>query len=169
MRLHSARVPQLAAEMVTALVSARDIESESPKEVQLDVESVLNQYIRDEQEISERAKDLVAARGLPQAEFGRMKKLIADERKVKLGEDAIDYLLDQLVEMLMHSTNVDEIYSEDVELRRKLRGPLRAQLALEEELQAEVRGRLKHVQEGSSLWEVEYRRMMDDIKRRKGL
>ena len=169
MRLHSAKVPQLAAEMVNALVSAGDIETESPKEVQLDVESVLNQYIRDEHEIGERAKDLMSARGLPQAELGRMRKLIADERKIKLGEDAVDYLLDQLVEMLMHSTNVDEIYAEDVELRRKLRGPLRAQLAVEEELQAEVRGRLKHVQEGTSLWEVEYRRMMDEIKRRKGL
>jgi hypothetical protein len=32
-----------------------------------------------------------------------------------------------------------------------------------------VRGRLKHVKEGTSMWEIEYRRMMDDIKRRKGL
>jgi hypothetical protein len=32
-----------------------------------------------------------------------------------------------------------------------------------------VRNQLKHVQEGTSVWEVEYRRMMDDIKRRRGL
>jgi hypothetical protein len=169
MRLHSAKVHQLAAEMVNALVSAGDIETEAPKEVQLDVESVLNQYIRDEQEISERARDLMAARGLQQTELGRMKKLVADERKVKIGDDAVDYLLDQLVEMLMHSTNVEEIFAEDVELRRKLRGPLRAQIAAEDDLQTEVRGRLKHVKEGTSLWEVEYRRVMEDIKRRKGI
>lgn len=169
MRLHSAKVSQIAAEMVRNLTADGDIESEAPKEVQLDIEAVLNQYIRDEQEVSERAKDLMASRGLPQSEFGKMKKLVADDRKLKLGDDAIDYLLDQLVEMLMHSANVDEVFAEDVDLRRKMRGPLRAQVAAEEELEREVRGRLRHVQEGTSMWEVEYRRMMEDIKRRKGL
>jgi hypothetical protein len=169
MRIHPARVSEIAAEMVAKLTADGDIECESPKEVQLDIESVLNQYVRDEQEISERAKDLVASRGLPQTEFAKMKRLVSEERKIKLGDDAVDYLLDQLVEMMMHSNNVDEVFAEDVVLRRKMRDPLRKQLAEEEQLQAEVRSRLKHVQEGTTLWEVEYRRMMDDIKRRKGL
>lgn len=169
MRLHSAKVPEIASQMVKALVDAGDIECESPKEVGLDVTAVLEQYIRDEHEVSEKAKDIVVARGLPQTELARVKKSLADERKIKLGDDAIDYLLDQLVEMLMHSANVDEVYAEDVELRRKMREPLRRQAAIEDELQAEVRGRLKHVQEGSAMWEVEYRRMMEEIRRRKGL
>ncbi len=169
MRLHSAKVPQIAAEMVTALVSTGDVETESPGEVRADIEAVLNQYIRDEQEVSDRAKDFVAARSLPQTEFARVKKLMADERKIKIGEDAIDYLLDQLVEMLMHSGNVDEVYAEDYVLRRKMREPLRKQLGEEQELQTEVRAQLKHVKEGTALYEVEYRRMMEEIKRRKGL
>jgi hypothetical protein len=169
MRLHSAKVPQLAAEIVQSITADGDIECESPKEVQLDVESVLNAYIHDEEAVTERAKELLAARGLAQTELSKMRRLVADERKIKLGDEAVDYLLDQLVEILMHSNNVDEIFSEDVVLRRKMREPLRKQNAVEDELAAEVRGRLKHVQEGTSLWEVEYRRMMDDIKRRKGL
>ena len=169
MRLHPSKVSQISGEMVSALTADGDIECESPKEVQLDIEAVLNQYVRDEQEVSERAKDLLGARGLPQTEYARMKRLVADERKIKLGDDAVDYLLDQLLEMLMHSANVDEVFAEDVELRRKMREPLRKQIAEDEQLQAEVRGRLKHVQEGTTLWEVEYQRMMDDIKRRKGI
>jgi uncharacterized protein len=169
MRLHSAKVPQIAAEMVDPLIKGGDIETESPAEVKADVEAVLNQYIRDEQEVSERAKDFVAARGMPQSEFNRVKKLMADERKMKIGEDAIDYLLDQLVEMLMHSGNVEEVFAEDYVLRRKMREPLRKQIGEEQDLQTEVRERLKHVKEGTALWEVEYSRMMEDIKRRKGL
>lgn len=169
MRLHAAKVPQIAAEMVQALVKAGDIEAESPDEVRLDIEAVLNQYIRDEQEISDRARDLAAQRGLPPTELGRLRRLVADEKKVKIGDDAIDYLLDQLVEMLMHSNNVDEVFAEDYELRKKMREPLRRQAVEDEELQKEVRAKLKHVEEGSALWEVEYRRMMEDIKRRKGL
>src|SRR4051812_25252477 len=169
MRLHSAKVPQIAAEMVSALLADGEVESDSPKEVGLDIQSVLNQYIRDEQEVSEQAKDMLAARNLPQTDFNRIRKLVAEERKIKLGEDAIDYLLDQLVEMLMHSANVEEIFAEDFELRRKLRDPLRKQAAVDQEIDVEVRSKIKHVKEGTAIWEVEYRRMMDDIRRRKGL
>jgi hypothetical protein len=169
MRLHAPRVSQIAQEMVTALVKGKDIETESPDEVRADVESVLHQYIKDEQAVSEKAKDMVSARGLSQTEFNRVKKLVADERHIKLGDDAIDYLLDQLVEMLMHSANVEEIFSEDYELRRKMRDPLRKQLAEEQALEEEIRGQLRHVQEGTGLWEIEYRRMAEDIKRRRGL
>ena len=169
MRLHSAQVPEMAKSMVKLLIQDTAIEAEFPAEVQADVEAVLNQYIRDEHQITEKAKDLLAARNLPTTEFGRMKRLVADQKKFKLGDDGIDYILDQLIEMLMHSQHVDEVYVEDWELRRRMRTPLRQAQAAEEQLQQEVRGHLKHVKEGSALWEVEYRRMMDDIKRRKGL
>jgi uncharacterized protein len=169
MWLHRARIPQVASDMVRALVEGGDIESESPREVQADIEAVLSQYLADDQEINERAKDLVASRGMPQSELGRMKKLVAEQKHVKIGEEAIDYLLDQLLEILMHSSNVDEVFAQDHVLRLRMREPLRKQFAAEESLEQEVRGRLKHVQEGTQVWEVEYRRMMEDIKRRKGL
>ncbi|NLE87874.1 MAG: DUF507 family protein [Myxococcales bacterium] len=169
MRLHSAKVPQMAAEMVRSLMEAGDIEAEAPAEVQADLEAVLSQYIRDEQEVSEKARDMIAARGLPQSEYRRTRELFAEQRHIKLGEGAIDYLLDQMLEMLMQSSHVDEIYAPDHELRRKLRGPLRKQVELGDDLDQAVRAQLKHVQEGTSLWEVEYRRVKEDIKRRKGL
>jgi hypothetical protein len=169
MKLHSARVPQMAAEMLDAIVKAKDIETDAPAEVRADIEAVLNQYIRDEISVNEKAKDMLAQRALSQSEFARIKKLVADERKIKLGDEGIDYLLDQLVEMLMHSANVEEVFAEDYELRRKMREPLRRQLAEEQALAEEVRGQLRHVQEGTGLWEIEYRRMMEDVRRRKGL
>jgi uncharacterized protein len=169
MRLHSPRVPAIAGEMLKALLDAKDIETQSPAEVKADVVAVLEQYIKDEQAATDRAKDLVASRGLPQTEYPRIRKLVAEETGIKIGDDAIDYLLDQLVEMLMHSSNVDEVFAEDYELRRKMRDPLRKQIVEEQAFEQEVRGRLKHVQEGTGIWEIEYRRMMEDIRRRKGL
>ncbi len=155
--------------MVQALTSSGAIECESPGEVQKDLEAILNQYIRDEREATEQAKDLLASRGLPPTELPRLRKLAAEQRSIRIGDEAIDYLLDQLVEILMHSNNVDEVFAEDFELRRLLRDPLRGEEAEEEKLQAEVRGQLRHVKEGTALWEVEYRRMMEEIRRRKGL
>jgi hypothetical protein len=169
MRLHAPKVPQLSRDILDALITNRDIETESPEEVRLDIEAVLTQYLTDETQVNERAKEILAARGLPQTELGRIRRLVADERKIQIGDETIDYLLDQLVEVLMHSNSVDEVWSEDFELRRHMRDPLRKHAAFDDQIQAEVRGKLKHVQEGTALWEVEYRRMMDDMKRRKGL
>lgn len=169
MKIPKARVPQLAQEMLRALTGNNDIETEAPREVALDIESVLNQYIKDEAEVSENARDMVTRRGLPQSQLGRAKKQLADQRQLKIGEDGIDYIVDQLIEFLMHSHNVDEIYAPDHELRRKLRDPLRKILASDGDLDAAVRGQMRHVQEGSAMWEVEYQRILEDVRRRKGL
>jgi hypothetical protein len=169
MKLHASRIPVIAAQMVKALTADQAVECVDDHEAQLDVQSVLSEYVRAEQDISERAKDMVARRNLPPTELGKIKRMLADQQQLKLGEESVDYLLDQLLEMLMYSNNIEEIYVEDVELRRRLREPLRREAEVEEQLQQEIRGRLRHVQEGSSLWEVEYRRMMEDIKRRRGL
>ena len=169
MRIHAARVSHIAETMIRRLKSDGDIECESDREAILDVEAVLNQYIQDEQAITDKARDLLASRGLPGSELGKMRRLVADQRQIKIGDEAIDYLLNQLVEMLLYSNNIDEVFADDLTLRRKLREPLRAEAAVEQDLQQAVRGQLKHVQEGTSMWEVEYHRMMEDIRRRKGL
>jgi len=169
MRLHAPKITQLSREILDALISNRDIETAAPEEVRRDIESVLNQYLTDEAQVTERAKEILAARGLPPNELGRIRRLVAEERKIQIGDETIDYLLDQLAEILMHSTSVDEVWAEDFELRRHMRDPLRKHATLDDQLQAEVRGKLKHVQEGTALWEVEYRRMMEDMRRRKGL
>src|SRR5438309_6476373 len=113
MRLFSGKIAALSAEVVRALRSGGDIEVESAKDVELDVAAVLNQYLADEHEITERAKDMMQARGLPQSEFNRLKRLFADQKGIKIGEDTLDYLLDQVVQMLLHSVNVEEVFAED--------------------------------------------------------
>lgn len=169
MRLQHAKIPDLARQIVDSILAQGDVESEKPAEVRADVQAVLEQYVRDEQQVVERAREVLSARGLPPNELPRIKKLVSQERGIKLGDDAIDYVLDQLIEMLMHSQSVDEIYADDVTLRRKMRDPLRKHAQIDDEIQAEVKGQLKHVKEGSTLWEVEYQRMLEDIRRRKGL
>jgi hypothetical protein len=169
MRLYSGKVPTIAGEIVKTLTEQSDIETPSAREVQADIEAVLNQYLRTEKEAADKAKDAMQSRGIPNTDFSRMKKLAAEQMGIKVGDETIDYLLDQILEILMHSANVDEIYSEDVVLRRKMAPTLKKHMAVDEEVEREVRGKLKHVEEGTRTWEIEYARMMEDIKRRKGL
>jgi len=168
MQLQRNLVPNIARQMAKALIDEGDIEASDAREVALDIDAILNQYLRDEAEIVERARDLVQQRGLAQGEFGRIKRLVADQRGIKIGDDALDYVLAQLLEMLMYSNNVEEVFAADNELKLRMRTFLRGTAADDQKIEAEVRSKLKHVKEGSRLWEIEYARMKEDIKRRRG-
>ncbi|HQP38920.1 MAG TPA: DUF507 family protein [Polyangiaceae bacterium] len=169
MRIYAGKIPNIAAEVVQTLTSSGDIQTEDRREVEQDIAAVLNAYVETDRQVTERAKDLMQARNLGQQEFARTKKLVAEQRGFKIGDEMLDYLLDQIVEMLMHSSSVEEVFAEDVEMRRKMAPILKRHMALDEELDRETRAQLKHVEEGTRTWEVEYRRVMEDIRRRKGL
>ena len=169
MRLFSGKVPAIATECTRALLAAKDIEAEIPKEVEADIVAVLNQYLNDERDVNERAKDVIERTGKSNADYQRIREMVANEKGIKVGDETLDYLLDQVVEMLMHSNNVDEVYVEDVELRRKMAPVFKKHMAVDSTLDTEVHAQLRHVKEGSREWEIEYARVLEQVKRRKGL
>lgn len=169
MRLSRGQVPQVSRQMVQALVQAGDIEVVDQREVERDFESVMNTYLGQVDQVLSRARDLVQQRGLPQGEFGRIKHLAAEQAGIKIDDEGIDHLLDQLLAMLMHSGSVEEVFAEDHDIKRRIRVFLRAEEQAHHNLDAEVRSKLKHVKEGTRMWEIEYERMMADIKRRRGV
>jgi hypothetical protein len=167
MWLSRAKLPALASAIVRPLVDTQLIETDAPQGVQADILAVLEQYLRDEQDISSKARDIAAARGASATDAGRIKRELAKQQGVGIGDDAIDYLLNQLVEMLMHSGSVEEIFAEDHQLKLVMRAPLRKEQATADQVDETVRKRLKHVEEGSSQWEVEYQRMREEVSRRR--
>jgi hypothetical protein len=64
---------------------------------------------------------------------------------------------------------VEEVFSEDHDLRRKMREILRRHTEMERDLDREVRAKIRNFQEGSQNWDVEYERVMGDIKKNKNL
>jgi hypothetical protein len=167
MWLTRAKLPSLASAIVKSLVDPELIETDARDAVQGDILAVLEQYLRDEQDITTRARDVAAKRGGSPADQGRIKKELARQQGVGVGDDTIDYLLSQLLEMLMHSGSVEEIFAQDHELKLAMRAPLRKEEAAAEQVDDVVRKRLKHVEEGSSQWEVEYQRMREEVTRRR--
>jgi hypothetical protein len=169
MRLYSSKVSTIASEIVRTLVAANDIEAESPREVEADVSAVLNSYLATEREVNDRTKELLDKTGRGTSEYGRVKAQIAESKGIKVGDEMLDYLLDQIVEIFSHSANVDEIYAADVELRRKMAPIFKKHLQVDDALDAEVRAQLKHVSEGSRTWDVEYQRVLEQIKQKRGI
>ena len=169
MKLYAGKIPAIAEEMVRVLVEASDIEAAEPSEAQLDVEAVLKEYLRMDRELSDRAKDLVDQKKLPYGQFFKVKKTMAEERGFALGEEATGWIANQILETFMHSPHIDEVFAEDATMRKKIRDVLKKHMAVDEQLDEEVRRRIKNLEEGTATWDIEYAKVMEQMKRKHGL
>lgn len=171
MRLLSGKVPALAHDLVDTLMTSSMIEvlAEEVPEVQMDIESVLREYIRTDREITDKARDVIATQKRDYSDLNKVKAQIARERNFGIGEGMLEYLIAQLIEALIHSRHVEEVYGMDNELAAQMTPVLRKHLAADEELDADVRRRIRNLQEGTVAWDVQYRKVMDELKRTKKL
>lgn len=169
MRLYGAKVAPIAQEVVRTLVSSKDIETDAQREVVADIEAVLKSYLDTERAVDDKTRELLQRTGRGTSEFGRVRQQVAEQHGIKVGDDALDYLLDQVVEMLLYSSHVAEVFAEDVALRRRMTPIFKKYMAADAELEAEVRAQLKHVKEGTAQWDIEHARVLEAVKRKRGL
>jgi uncharacterized protein len=169
MRLFSGKIPTISEEIVRVLTSESDIETEHPNEVVLDIESVLKEYLRYERSVADEAKDRLESRGLPYAQLGKIRSQVAREKGAPQQDDVLPYLLEQILGMLFNSNHVDEVYAEDATLRKKITNILRKHMDVGGELDEEVRSKIRNLEEGTASFELEYQRVMGELKRKKGL
>jgi hypothetical protein len=168
-KLYSAKIPQVAGHLVSTLANEGDIEVQNREEVELDVVAVLKEYLRLEREVTDKAKDILESKGLSYSQFGKIKRSVADEKCFALGEEGISWICNQLLETFMHSVHVEEVYADDATLRRKMKDLLKKHMSVDDAIDVEVRQRIKNLEEGTTAWEVEYGRVMDQIKRKHGI
>ncbi len=171
MRLYPGKVNAIATDMVQALASTGDVEvaDEMVSEVVLDVESVLREYIRVDRDVTDRAREKISREGLEFTQLNKIKQKIAEERNFGVGDRAVEYITKQIIEALLHSRHVEEVFGEDHVLRRTLRDVINRHTHVDDDLDQEVRRRIKNLQEGTNTWEIEYQKVMGDLRRLKGL
>ena len=169
MKLYAGKIDTIATDIITKLVGDGDLEVSDRHEAELDVASVLKEYLRVDRELTERAKDILEIRGLSYSAFGRTKRTLAEKRDFGLGEEGMSWIATQLLETFMQSQHVEEIFAEDVQLRRSIKEVLGRHMNVDAELDKEVRQRIKNLEEGTQTWEIEYARVMDQMKQKHGL
>ncbi|HEY6910002.1 MAG TPA: DUF507 family protein, partial [Myxococcales bacterium] len=108
-------------------------------------------------------------RGYDHSRFNQVKREMADVRGFKMGDEGIDYIINQMIEFLLISRNVEEVFAEDHSIRRKIYQVFKKHLDVDEDIDREARSRLKHLSEGTQAWEVEYQKTVEQIRRNKGL
>ena len=168
MRLYGGQVPVIAEDILRVLKKedALEIEPENVDEVKLDIESVLREYIRMDREVTTLARDQAAQTG---QSLGRAKRSVARDKGFEVGDDAIAYIINQLIETFLHSQFVEEVYAEDNDFRRHIKPILARASDQDEKLDREVRDKIKNIEEGSAAWDVEYQKAMGKLKRNKNL
>jgi uncharacterized protein len=169
MRLYSGKIPVVGGEIVKALVDAGDIEVSDRAEAEMDVQAVLKEYIRLDREITEKAKDVLQKKGLAYEQFGRIKRTLAHEKAFGLGEEGLEWMTSQMIESFMQSPHIDEIFAEDSVLRKRMADVLKKHMQVDEELDEEVRRKIRNLEEGTATWEIEYQKVLDQMKRNRGL
>jgi hypothetical protein len=169
MRLFRGKVELIAEDVITTLKASGDIELDSDQEARLDIEAVLKEYLRLDREVVEEAKNRMEVRGLGYSQLGRVRSQVAKERGTPGQEEILPYLLDQILNLLFHSNHISEIYADDAELRKKVTPILKKHMDVENDLDREVRSKIKNLEEGTSTFEVEYTRVMEQIKQKRRL
>jgi len=172
MRIYRGRIEPAIQEIAKTLIKQGMIEVSADllDEVRKDLESVLTEYQRMEREINERAKDLIAKRGLTYSSIGKLRRALAQEKNFKLDDDALDYIVEQMIEIMFSSAHVEEVFGEDHDINRIIAPIMRKHMSIDD-LDKEVRQKIKHLQdaEGTMNWEFEYGRVKADLERLKKL
>jgi uncharacterized protein len=169
MRLYAGKIPSIASEIVKALLDGGDLSVLDRGEAELDVQAVMKEYLRLDREVTDKAKDLLQKRNLPYEHFGKVKRQIAAEKAFGLGDESLDWMTTQMIESFMQSPHVEEVFADDATLRKRMTDILKKHMHVDEEIDAEVRRRIKNLEEGTATWEVEYQKALDQIKKNRHL
>lgn len=169
MRLYATKIPVIVDHVYKDLVDTKDVEVSNGTEFRQDVESILREYLRANREFTERAKDLLEARGLPYSDLYRTRRELAEAQDFGIGDDAPKWIANQLVELFMASNFVEEVYAEDSSMRKKLTAILRRHMQVDGDLDREVRKHLRHLNDGTEAFEIEYQKQIETFRRKHGL
>src|SRR5512147_2174739 len=171
MRLYPKVIPTIAREVVQTLMQDGDIEVETLRiaDAEMDMAAIMKEYLAAEERVNAATREALERRGYDHSKFNQVKREMADVRGFKMGDEGIEYVINQMIEFLLISRNVEEVYSADNVLRQKIFAVMKKHLDVDDEIDREARSRLKHLQEGTSAFDIEYNKTVEQIRRARGL
>lgn len=171
MKLYRAKIPVIAHEVIKTLDEEGDIEvlPEKRDEAEKDLVAIMEEYQRRDYELRKRTKDHMHSRKLPYDAYGRVRGALADEINHPTGGDVERYLTRQFMENMMITPNIDEVWSSDKDLRRKILTILRSHDVDEREIREEAKKQIKNVDEGTVDYEIALQKAIREVRKRRGL
>ncbi|MCE9666833.1 DUF507 family protein [Myxococcus stipitatus] len=164
-------IPIISREAIQQLMQDGDIEVEPMRvaDAEMDLSAIMREYLANEERVNQATREALERRGYDYSKFNQVKREMADVRGFKMGDEGIEYVINQMIEFLLISRNVEEVYSADNSLRQKIFQVMKRHLDVDDEIDKEARSRLKHLQEGTSAFDIEYNKTVEQIRRARGL
>ena len=171
MRLYRSQIPRIAEDIIETLQLDGDIvvDPVHRKEAEEDLRAIMDEYLRQETRVVQETREHMERHQITYDQFGKVKAGFAEERAHPTGDDGIRWICGQILEGFMYSNHVDEVFGEDRVMKKTLMRLFRKHLIDEADLDREVRGRIKNMRPGTEKWDIEYRRVLDDVRRKRGL
>jgi hypothetical protein len=171
MRLYPKVIPIISRETIGQLMQDGDIEVEPMRvaDAEMDMSAIMREYLANEERVNQATREALERRGYDFSKFNQVKREMADVRGFKMGDEGIEYVINQMIEFLLISRNVEEVYAADNLLRQKIFQVMKKHLDVDDEIDKEARSRLKHLQEGTSAFDIEYNKTVEQIRRARGL
>src|SRR3954469_14827258 len=147
MRLYPKVIPVLSREVVQKLMQDGDVEIETMRiaDAEMDMSAIMREYLANEERVNQATREALERRGYDGSKFNQVKREMADVRGFKMGDDGIEYVINQMIEFLLISRNVEEVFAADNVLRQKIFGVFKKHLDVDEDIDREARSRLKHL------------------------
>jgi hypothetical protein len=171
LKIYRKLIPTLVKEIVARLVEDRDIEIAEGRidDAREDLSAILRSYCDVDDRVTELAKEAMERRSIPMSRLQSVRQTLARDKRHLIGDEGIDYVIDQMLEFLLISRNIEEVFSDDHTMRRKVYQVMKKHLDVDEELDRMARARLRHLQDGTNEWDIEYNKEVERLKRLKGL
>lgn len=171
MRLYPKVIPIISREVIQQLMADGDVEVETLRiaDAEMDLSAIMREYLANEERVNQATREALERRGYDHSKFNQVKREMADVRGFKLGDEGIEYVINQMIEFLMISRNVEEVFAPDNVIRSKIFALMKKHLDVDDEIDKEARARLKHLQEGTSAFDIEYNKTIEQIRRARGL
>ncbi|MGQ0506656.1 MAG: DUF507 family protein [Myxococcaceae bacterium] len=171
MRLYPKVIPIISRECIQKLMQDGDVEVETLRiaDAEMDMSAIMREYLANEERVNQATREALERRGYDHSKFNQVKREMADVRGFKMGDEGIEYAINQMIEFLLISRNVEEVFAADNVLRQKIFVIMKKHLDIDDEIDKEARSRLKHLQEGTSAFDIEYNKTVEQIRRARGL
>src|SRR5262249_477332 len=110
MRLYPKVIPVISRETIQQLMQDGHIQPEAMRiaDAEMDLSDIMREYLTNEERVNQATREALERRGYDHSKFNQVKREMADVRGFKMGDEGIEYVVNQMIEFLLISRNVEE-------------------------------------------------------------
>ncbi|HID66495.1 MAG TPA: DUF507 family protein [Aquificaceae bacterium] len=182
MRLPDRLIEAIGESIVEELANKEKIlELDDPLIFKKKIIRIFKDAIEEEKKLEEKAKevlkqnlDILEKENIDyRTAFLAVKKKLAEEMDINIDKrERLNQIINRIMNLIMEDESV-EIYEDPPVIRRRIREIVLGALKIEEEIEREVRKRIKKysrdILEGSPEWNILWKRIYEDELRKRGL